>query len=69
MEIDVKKEQKRVKQEMEEITAGVNKITGQEELLAKNKSELFKQLFKKQGELEYFDRVNGDKGDKSKKAD
>ena len=65
MEIDVKKEQERVKSEMEEITKGVNQITAQENILAQQKQELINNLVKKQGELEYLNRVNGDKSGKS----
>lgn len=61
MEIDVKKEQKRVQGEMEEITKGVNQITVTENQLAQQKQELINELIKKQGELEYLNRVNGGK--------
>lgn len=69
MEIDVKKEQKRVQGEMEEITKGVNQITSQENQFAQQKQLLINDLIKKQGELEYLNRVNGDKSGKSEKAD
>lgn len=64
MEIDVKKEQGRVKSEMEEITKAVNQITQQEDILAQEKQGLINNLVKKQGELEYLNRVNGDRGKK-----
>lgn len=64
MEIDVKKEQERVQGEMEGLTKGINQITAQENQLAQQKQVLINELIKKQGELEYLNRVNGDKGKK-----
>lgn len=61
MEIDVKKDKKRVKEEMEEITKGVNQITDKENILAQQKQGLLTELLKKQGELEYLNRQNGAK--------
>lgn len=59
MEIDVKKETKRVQEEMEELTKGINQITAQENQLAQQKQVLIADLLKKQGELEYLNNMNG----------
>ena len=61
MEIDVKKEQKRVQAEMEEITKGVNNITVQENQLSQQKQQLISDLIKKQGELDLLTRLTSEK--------
>ncbi len=69
MEIDVKKEQKRVKGEMEEKVTAINQNTAQINALKQNEQKLTTEFVKLQGELEYLNRVNGDKSGKNKKSD
>ncbi len=61
MEIDVKKEQERVEGEMKVIVDGFNQRVQQITALQKENQELTNQLLKKQGELEWLERMNGKK--------
>ena len=54
MEIDVKKETEKVQGEMQELATQINSLDQQ-------RQEAVNQLIKKQGELEYLQRLNGEK--------
>lgn len=54
MEIDVKKEQERVQGEIKDLATQINSLDQQ-------RQDAVNLLIKKQGELEYLNRVNGKK--------
>jgi len=54
MEIDVKKETEKVQAEMNELAIQINALDQQRQVAVN-------QLIKKQGELEYLQRLNGEK--------
>ena len=54
MEIDVKKESEKVNEEIKVLATQIN-------VLDQQRQEAVNQLIKKQGELEYLQRLNGEK--------
>ena len=56
MEIDVKTEQERVQAEINDLATQINSLDQQRQTAVNL-------LIRKQGELEYLNRVNGDKGE------
>ena len=61
MEIDVKKEQERIQDEVKELVNQANEIDGKVSTLQQQHQEILKQILKKQGELELLQRLEKEK--------
>ena len=61
MEIDVKKEQERVKEEIRQLGDQINRITGDITLLQQQRQDAVNNLYMKQGEEKLLKRLNSDK--------
>ena len=62
MELDVKKEQVRVKEEIRQLGDEINRISGDIATLQQQRQEVVNELYMKQGEEKLLKRLNSDKG-------
>jgi len=59
MEVDVKKEQKRVQDEIQQLSDRINQLANSIAVLQQQRQELINQLLMRQGELHLLERLNG----------